>query len=107
INICNANGGYNHDIIFTHYTINMCSIPMYVEVNDRYGNGFGVTSNVFFGDINCLNSSNACQFNVESGATDNIKNITISNLTVYDYVTVHTTSSPLYMDNGYPYGYEI
>jgi Glycosyl hydrolases family 28 len=107
INVCMCNGGFNHDLVFTHYIINDCSIPIYLEVNDRSGNGFGMTSNVFFGDINCLNASNACQFNVEWGATNHLLNLTISNLTVHNFETYGGTDSPPYQDGGYPYGYKI
>ena len=107
INVCMCNGGFNHDVVFTHYTINDCSIPIYMEVNDRSGNGFGVSSNIFFGDINCRNASNACQFNVEFGATNNFSNITISNLTVHNFETYSGTNSPPYQNGGYPYGYQI
>jgi hypothetical protein len=109
INACMCSGGFNHDVVFSHYTINECSIPIYVEANS-YSDGslaYGVQSNIFFEDINCLNASNACQFNVETGATNNLMAMTISNLTVHNFETYSGTSSPSYQDNGYPYGYKI
>jgi hypothetical protein len=108
INTCMCNGGFSHDVVFTHYTINECSIPIYMEVNDyKSGLAYGMQSNIFFGDINCLNASNACQFNVETGATNNLMMITISNLTTHNFETYSGTNSPPYQDNGYPYGYKI
>ncbi len=103
-----CNGGFNHDVVFSHYTINECSIPIYVEVNDyQSGLPFGIQSNIFFEDINCLDASNACQINVESGATNNLFDLTFSNLTIHNFETTFTTNSPPYQDNGYPYGYKI
>jgi Glycosyl hydrolases family 28/Protein of unknown function (DUF1349) len=104
INLEMCDGGNNHDIVCTHYTINRCYSPIYMVVENR-SNGFGSESNVSLSDIVCTNSLATSQINVQPGGQ--FQSITLSNLSVHNFETYSGTGSPPYQDNGYPYGYQI
>lgn len=97
-------GGTNHDILCTHYIINRCDIPAYMEIQDST-NGFGGEYNVTLSDIVCTNALAASQINVQPGGQ--FQSITFSNITVHNSETNRTSSSPPYQDGSYPYGYKI
>jgi polygalacturonase len=104
INLEMCDGGNNHDITCTHYTINRCYSPVWMVIENRT-NGFGTQSNITISDIICTNSLAASQVNVQPGGQ--FQNITFSNIIVHNFETNTTTTSPPYQDNGYPYGYQI
>ncbi len=104
ISLQSNDGGTNHDYIFQNYTITDCDTPIFVEVQNRqsvvpHANNSQLY-NATISDIVCSHSTRASQINVEPGCS--MRNITFCNLTIHNQETNYVTTSPAYLNGGYP-----
>lgn len=94
--------GRVYDVVVRNFTINSCYNPIYFAMQNR-GEGLGSKmNNVLVEDINCLNSvTQPIIFNWQCGMADKMKDITLNNITIYNYGTISGDNLTC-MDGSYP-----
>ena len=80
-----------HNIVCRNFTINSCYCPIYFELQNRQSHTKGVMGRldtILLENINCLKSvSQPVIFNWQPDGTNKTANVTLRNVTVYNYGT--------------------
>ncbi|TPG33901.1 glycosyl hydrolase family 28 protein [Flavobacterium pectinovorum] len=93
-----------HDVTIRNFTINSCYNPIYLELQNR-GNHSpfnGTLSNILIENINCKKATvQPVVFNYDCAETTKIEDVTLNNITVYNYSS-NAGVVPTCMNGNYP-----
>ncbi len=94
-----------HDVVCRNFTINSCYCPVFIELQNRQSRekgDIGQLDTILIENVNCLKSvAQPIIFNWQTGEPNQIKNVTLNNVTVHNYgKDMGSNLTP--MDGGYP-----